>query len=186
MASSSSTVSVESQIRHHIGKRIIDIASEAADCSDDTEIAAVLLDLEALFTSHRSGPHLDFVMQKIWESELVEPCIMCLACDYSRVDGSWSVGAQLAKFLLQYFKKFEPKLVDIVNAIRKELEPKLLNNCVLLCRRIQTRYEMLAISVSPQKQPLISSFKAVLDVIEKVSVSHSSDAFIFHENSGIS
>ena len=165
MAVSSSTVSVEFQIRDHIGKRIMDLALEATDCSDDTEIAAVLLDLEALFTSHRSGPHLDFDIRKIWEYELAEPCIMCLACDYSRVDGGWSVGAQLAKFLQQYFQKFVPK-VDIVNVIRKELESKLLNNCVMLCRWIQTRYKMLAISVSPQKQPLISSFKAVADVID--------------------
>ena len=165
MALSPPAVSVEYQIRGHIGKRIMDIASEAADCSDDTQIAAVLLDPEALLTSHRSGPHLDFVMQKIWEFELVEPCIMCLACHYSRVDSSWSVGTQLAKFSLQYSKKLVPKR----NVIRKELEPKLPNNCVLLCRRIQTRYEMLAISVSHQKQPLISSFKAVMDVIEKVS-----------------
>ena len=169
MASSSPPVSVESQIRDHIGKRIMDIASEAADCSDDTEIASVLIDLESLFTSHRSGPHADFVMQKIWESELIEPCIMCLACDYSRVKGSWPVGAQLAKFLQQYFQKYVPKLVDVVNVIRTQLEPKVLNNCVLLCRRIQTRYEMLAISVSPQKQPLLASFKTIVDVIEKVS-----------------
>ena len=96
-------VSIENQIQDHLSRKIIAINSDAADAKQETEIPPILIELAGLFYNHKTSSHTSFVVGKIWESELIPACITCLNCDYAKVQGSWQVAADLARFLQTFF-----------------------------------------------------------------------------------
>ena len=165
-------ISIENQIHDHLSRKIFTITSDAADAKAETEIPPILSELADLFNKHKSSTHVSFIIQKIWESELIPACLTCLNCDYSKVVGSWSLAADLTKFLHQFLTTARnyTSSQDEEKGISDKLVPELMQNSLLLCRRIQTRYEMIAISVSQQKNTLINAFKSVIETIEKVGV----------------
>ncbi len=165
----SSDVSIGSQIRDHLSRKVNSIAVGAADATFDTDIPLELIQLAEVFNPHKNSSHSKFVIETIWESELIPACVTCLNCDYSKVTGGqWQVAADLCVFVQSFLQLASLHGVDEKAQSVDSLVHSLLDNCVLLCRRIQTRYEMIAMSISKQKQTLLNAFKSILATIEKV------------------